>query len=342
VGKHHLSSKAILTTCCIITTSSTIVQAEIIEPFLNIGIDAGITKGGIKSGSATRLYGDLGLTVDLSNLTALNNSEVVISYMMFRGEMIDEFTGAFQATGGNDSDEFSRWYDITFSSDITDKLAIKFGQMDVDSHFMSPENAGDFVQSAFSYSPTIEGLPTYPLPTIGGLASYSFSDLLTVSVGHFDAGSDRNAFDENFSVLETNWSVSSETTIAVGLYSHSGVEGGSSRTDLYAFVDHQFTESLQAFIQLGQGSHQHAPLTHHFSAGISQQAVLFDIDTMGLSYTQAKINGLGTERVIELFQKYQINDSIYLQLDFQWVNNPSGDQLINDAKVANFRVAIEL
>jgi porin len=95
--------------------------------------------------------------------------------------------GAFQVTSRACQPRRTQVSELWYEQKLLgDKVRLKAGKIDANVEFAHADNAADFVNSAMSYSPTIQDFPTDPDPATGLVAFVYPTDHLYLGYGVFD------------------------------------------------------------------------------------------------------------------------------------------------------------
>ena len=120
--------------------------------------------GGIKTGSSSRSFFDINLTLDLQSALNWENGTASIGFQKYSGDDATDLVGDFQGTGSNDGPDVEilseLWVERFF---LENTLRLKVGKVDANSEFAFVDNGAEFVNAALGItSPTISVLPTSP------------------------------------------------------------------------------------------------------------------------------------------------------------------------------------
>lgn len=263
------------------------------------------------------------------------------------------------------------WYQQSL---IDDKFRIKLGKQDADGDFAATTTSFEFINSSFSLNPGIP-LPTYPNQSLGASTIIEPAKWLSLKAGVFDSDVDDAVFgydnDGGVVVLEE---ICFKPTIKglpgeylFGLWQntseHEEIAFPSNRvfTRSYGFytaieqmvykekVDAEDDQGLRLLGQFGWSPQDRNEVARFYSAAMAYKGLLpkRDRDFTGLGFVMAQFSGryksdpAGSrtrEAAIELFHKFQLNNWLALQPDFQLILNPNGNN--RDAVVFGLRSII--
>ncbi len=166
-------------------------------------------KGGHAQGSRWNTLVDLGISIDLAQLAAPQNSELVAQVFWVknqrRHESMCNLTGAFNPVSGLQAGDQIRVFNLHYRQTwADDTCAVKIGQIAIDDDFMGSEYAGLFANSAFGAMPSqvatplasdAAGTPAFPVysvaaPGLQFMASLSDSNSWLLGVYHGGPGPD--------------------------------------------------------------------------------------------------------------------------------------------------------
>lgn len=315
--------------------------------FADITVDSSYVDNDTFSDDLTRGLINIGLETELAQLTRLTGKEILFtaSYAIQRGDNGSEIAGDIQGFSNIDSEDFNRFFDVFLAMKLSEKSLVKFGQMDANTDFAFTEYGSEFINSSMGVSPTIQGLPTYPQPTVGIYAEYTFNSLITTRFGSYESSATHNKFDDFFSIAELQWGYQNNSAVKLGVWHHSGVVkdelASQSTSDVYIVIDHYLNERFSVFMQWGAADPSLAEIKQHFSFGINFQGGFVAKDTIGFGFTLADVVEAGSEQVIELFYLYPVNDNIVIKPDLQLISSPSGDKTQDDVIALTLRFIAE-
>ncbi|MGJ8693796.1 MAG: carbohydrate porin [Thalassotalea sp.] len=285
-----------------------------------------------------------------SNLTELIGKEsyLTASYSIKRGGNGSDIAGDIQTFSNIDDDDFNRLFEVIFTAHFSDYAFIKLGQMDVNSYFATTAYGGEFINSSMGFSPTVQGLPTYPQPAIGLYTEFTLNPSISARLGYFESSASYNHFDDFFSIAETQWNYQANSSIKLGLWHHSGLtmsdetintnKSTKSSSDFYLVVDHQFNQKVSAFLQWGQADASLVEIEQHIGFGLHYHSAFIAQDAIGVGFTQVDVVGADKEQVSEIFYLYPISEQLAIKPDLQFISSPSGNNEIDDSLAFTLRL----
>ncbi|AOW77842.1 hypothetical protein A3Q34_13895 [Colwellia sp. PAMC 20917] len=327
-----------------ITIATTEVKA--LETIFNadITVDNSFIDNNTFSKNVIRGLLNVGFETNLTNLIG-KQSYISVGYALQRGEQGSDIAIDIQGFSNIDEQDFNHAYEVIFAVKLNKKLFIKLGQMDANSDFAFTEYGQEFINSSMGVSPTIQGIPTYPQPSIGIYSQYKLNSAITTRLGFYESSAKYNHFDDFFSIAEVQWHYQGHSSVKLGAWNHSYLENSdrisASSTDIYIVVDHYFNEKFSAFMQWGQAKKKVVAVDQHFSLGVNYQGLFSEEDTLGLGFTQADVVGAYSEQVTELFYLFPINDKINIKPDVQYISSPSGDKSVSDLLIFTLRLTAQ-
>jgi carbohydrate-selective porin OprB len=327
-----------------ITIATTEVEA--LETIFNadITVDSSFIDNNTFSKNVIRGLLNVGFETNLTNLIG-KQSYISVGYAVQRGEQGSDIAIDIQGFSNIDEQDFNHAYEVVFAVKLNKKLFIKLGQMDANSDFAFTEYGLEFINSSMGVSPTIQGLPTYPQPSIGIYSQYKLNSAITTRLGYYESSAKYNHFDDFFSIAEVQWHYQGNSSVKLGAWNHSYLESSdrisASSTDIYIVADHYFNEKFSAFMQWGQAKKKVVAVDQHFSIGVNYQGLFSEEDTLGLGFTQADVVGADSEQVTELFYLFPINDKINIKPDLQFISSPSGDKSVSDLLIFTLRLTAQ-
>ncbi|MGN6505949.1 MAG: carbohydrate porin [Tepidisphaeraceae bacterium] len=214
----------------------------------------------------------------------------------------DLLTGDAQGFDNADADGRTQlselWYEQRLLNNL---LRFKIGKVDANTEFAAPENATEFINSSFGYSPTITGLPTYPDPAMSFNVFVYPTPWLYAGYGIYDGGDGVTTGDhppttawrsptDYFQIAElgVRWVLADNTLpgrVAGGVFYTNGdfekFDGThqSGTSGFYFVADQKIyhynyyakddPRGVYAFAQYGWGDQQVNDFREHVSAGLT-------------------------------------------------------------------------
>ncbi|MDG1417528.1 MAG: carbohydrate porin [Maricaulis sp.] len=317
-------------------------------------------------GSTSKQRLTLNFEADLERAWGWQGASLFVQYQNHSGVPGAREVGDIQVYDGLDDPEYDRihmaWLQQHFFGDT---LRVKLGKVEPKSEFFAPTNATHHLGFSTERSPTI--IAQGP-PSLSANFFYHPSDQFSIGLGIYDAAWN-NGFDENslnfhnvFSdlgdlaiFLEARYSFKSgRTRLKVGGWRLDGAlnrfDGTSTNgaEGLYLVLDHDLSDQVGLYAQLGFADSSVSALTQHFGAGLQWQGPLNirpdDIFGFGVSRVSFSddVNAPFTqeaETAYEVFYKMPVGAQLVLQANFQFIDNPGGTGR-SDALVPTIRGTI--
>jgi carbohydrate-selective porin OprB len=118
-------------------------------------------------------------------------------------------------------------------------------------------------------------------------------------------------------------------------------------------LDQELSDGLAAFARYGSQRESLSQIAQAWSVGLqaSGAALGREGDTLGIAYGVAIIGddweaaesgNWGNEEHLELYYNYQVNDSLAISPNLQWVQNPNGETDNDDVWVFGLRAQLGL
>ena len=335
-------------------------------------VDGGIARRGEVRGLAT-----LGLGLDLDELAEWRGASVRVGAYGFLGDSVNRHVGALQDASGIDvDDDFVVLSEFSFEQrlgDLDGDWRFKLGKWDQNDEFMAPENASEFLHNSAGYSPTHVLIPTYPDPAWGFLIAARPVQEFEIGAAVFDAERDRvtsarKGFPDFSSTsvighIVVSWGEELRGRVELGAWAQSGevarFDGGTQRADgRFAVIeqsvwadtsdDNHPDRRVALFAQIGQSDDDFAALATHLSFGVFCDGVIdarprdrFGVYASWVKTSDAQAAGfVDDELAIEALYSLQFSPWLTLKPDLQWIHNPGGRGLIDDALVASLRIEL--
>ncbi len=337
--------------------------------------------GGVDTASdAWRSLLNVNLTLDLDRLVHLKGATLFVNFQNQAGRDGSELTGDVQGISSIDADGRTQiaelWYEQRF---FDDKLRIKVGKVDASSEFNLCEHSSDFVGASYTQSPNLLEFPSYPdpatslnlflLPTkhlYAGLGLYDGATQKGTNTGSYGPAKFFGA--GLFLIAEGGvlWEVGEKLNgrAGVGVWHHTSdfekLSGGtqSGATGFYLVADQRLwrpgpssednARGISIFARYAWAPSDVSEIEHHLASGLAWVGPFASRadDVLGLGVTTAIFStdaGLDDdyELGIELFYKIRLLHYLVLQPDLQYIRNPGGMKLQDDALAASIRLVID-
>ncbi len=327
------------------------------------------TRGGISTRRATRYEAllDLALTADFEKLNLPVPGKFFLLGQNTHGQgLTEQFVGDAQVVSNIDSfDNIMQvseyWWEGAFCGE---NVTVRLGKQDVNSEFILPESAGDFVNSSFGISPTL-GVPTYPHTSAAAVVLVQLTDSLVAKVGVWDGVPDgRNWGFSGTGITLTIGELEYDYALCDGLlpgkidggvgYVSAGQIGpGLDEPQSWAvhadfeqvlwrenWHDPANEQGLAMFLQYGTSYDQVLiEFPEYFGAGMIYRGLVpgRDEDVVGVAFARSRLSFGGTEveTVTEVFYKAAVRPGFAVQPDLQYITSPSG--LYRDSLVVGMR-----
>lgn len=262
---------------------------------------------------------------------------------------------------------------------LDDRLRFKIGKFDANAEFAFVDIAADFANSSAGFSPTIFGFPSYPDSAFGAALfiepiehftlGYAFLDgaaaegVPTGSRGPSSLFSSRRS-DAFFHIAEASFDWRrlgslAEGRLAFGAHLHTGrfdrFDGGveSDVAGVYATFSQRLSAGADdagchVFAQYGVTDEEVSDFAQHAAVGLVQVAPFGrPSDRAGVYFSFADLSdaaGAGFDRdeyVADGYYRVGLTDFLWVQPEFQFIINPSGDSSVGNALVAGVRLGVE-
>lgn len=322
--------------------------------------------GPAEGGATSKQRLTISFEADLGRTWGWQGASFFVQYQNHRGVSGGTEIGDIQVYDGLDDPEYDRihmvWLQQRFFGDT---LRVKLGKVEPKSEFFAPENATHHLGFSTERSPTIVAQGP---PSLSANFFYQPSDQFSIGLGVYDAawnrGFDENTFnfnnvfedlDDLAIFLEARYSFNSgHTRLKLGGWR---LDGALNRFDgltkngtegAYLVLDHDLSDRVGMYAQLGFADGSVSALTHHFGAGFQWTGPLTtrpdDIFGFGISRVSFTddFNAPFTadaETAYEVFYKMPLTSRFIFQADLQFIDNPGG-RGIPDALVPTIRGTI--
>jgi porin len=333
--------------------------------------------GGLQTGSAYIDYA----TVALSHQIQLNNdiemrflgSALYANGAKFSETIVGDSQGASSSEAGvNIKRIYEAYIDIS-----TGNHSVLLGFFDTNTEFDVIDSAGLFVNSAYGMGNTLgssgrNGPSTYPFPGFSLRYQYAaehYTIRTVVTDGVPGDADNANKLGLNLSSNEGYLNIvefeyrQPQTKWLAGIWHYDesvsiNESAKPNNNGMYLRAEHAFAdaEGLIGFARIGTASSATNVFEQFYSAGLVQTGFFESRseDQIGLAFAFAKLSSMlkvdgsintfntaSGELNIELSYSAKINDWLILQPSFQWIKNPSA-QNIDSASIIGVRLTIEL
>ena len=320
------------------------VKATAITFHGDITLDSSYVDNQVLSKNITRGLFNAGAEIDLTEFFKYESS-FIAGYAIQRGDNGSDIVGDIQGFSNIDEADFTRAFEIFLAVKFSENSLVKLGQMDANSDFATTASGSEFINSSFGFSPSIQQIPTYPRPSVGIYGEVNLNSQMTARLGLYESSQQFNHFTDFFSIAEAQWYYQGNSTFKIGVWHHSGLkfnnQPSKSTSDIYVVVDHQLNEKVSAFLQWGRADTSLVEINRHLSLGINIQNIFTEADSLGLALTQVDVVEADSERAIELFYSYKVNDYLTVKPDIQLISAPSGNNALDEVIVFTLRLAAQ-
>ncbi|MBO6739643.1 MAG: carbohydrate porin [Phycisphaerales bacterium] len=270
-------------------------------------------------------------------------------------------------------------YELWIEHELEDaNLRIKLGKVDANSEFDALDMLDGFSNSSAGFSPTIFALPTFPDPSFSVNLFWSPTDAVTLGYGLYDGAlaadgvltgsrGPSSFFDDDRSndwfhiaQVDIDWDHHHGGGLALGGWHHTGTfvrfDGGTEddASGLFATIhqtlwrDTDSERSVELGLQYGWSDPDISEVEHHIGLGCVMHAPFTsrENDEIGVYCTWSDLSdepGAGfdeNETAIDAYYAIALHQSATLRPEVQYIFNPSGDPMINDALVLGFRLEL--
>jgi len=254
------------------------------------------------------------------------------------GRQLSSAVGDIQGVSNIDAPELAK-VGQAYLRYQTDDFWVKFGRQDENSDFALSSVAGEFINSSMGYSPSLNGLESYPDATWMLSAQVKLNDQW---VANASQSADRT-------VLEMHWRVHTQHHLKVGYWYHNDLRdwgGDGSAHHPYAILDSHWNSDWSSFIQYAPASSSTGEITQHIGAGVRAKlpwrgfGTQADAQSLGLAATRAKVRDAAAETAYELYWRLPLQQQVSLKPSIQYIDQPSGDPERAGAWVGILRLAM--
>lgn len=334
--------------------------------------------GGMRTGSCYEGMLDLGITFNTENAHMWSGGEFYIQLENTHGNSpTGNYIGDLQVLSNIENGDYTYLYMLWYKQTLG-KASLTLGVHDLNSLFVTTEYGGLFANSSFGIMPTSSmnvPVPIFPKNCMGAILELEATDKITINAALYDG--DPGSIDADphnmhlgidpesgfLSTVEGIYSISAnnytKACYKLGMQYHTGEftnfsdgETKDGNLNIYAIADQLVIDKgngkgLGLFAQLGWAPSEYNNIPVYIGTGFNILGTLPDRgeDILGLGIAHAQVSehlGLdeNNETIVELSYNLQINESIGLQPDFQYIMNPGATSSIDDAFVGLLRINI--
>ncbi len=327
-----------------------------------VGDFASNLHGGKRTGSLYLGMANIKLGFKTKSIGLWNGGEFFIHGVATHGgtpseKLFGDFQVASNIEAGNHTYIHELWYKHSFEN-----LQFTFGLQDLNTEFVTSENACSFINSSFGVPSLISSnvpIPIFPLTALGISCRYKMNENFLFQVALFDGFPE--SFDNNQHNL--NWKLKDDDgtliftelqfsstikdlhgTFKTGYYYHSHLRETSAETGipetvfennygLYVLADQTIYQadannSLGVFTQAAVSPGNININDYYFGCGLNCTGVFNNEDAAGFAFAYAHFNNesLKDETTLEMFYKSRITENLFVQPDIQYIINPAGTE----------------
>ncbi len=335
--------------------------------------------GGLKTGAGYMGMGNFKIGFDTGKAHWWKGGSLFVNGASIHGKSLTEnFSGDLQMASNIDGGTHVYMHELWFRQEFGG-FSFTAGLQDLNSEFLTSENAGEFINGSFGVIPVVScnvPVPVFPLTGPGLSARWDIDDRLSLQAAVFDGcqtplgGSNpynlRWTFrkdDGMFAVAEFH-SVfhikGKEGTYKLGAYYHSGLNefDEESRTlntvfrnnyGIYIIADQTVFENgnrrIGLFVHAGVAPENKNGHSSYLGFGTNFHGIFSPDgkDVMGFAVAGLDMPKAkrSRETALELYYKYRFNDNIAIQPDIQYIIHPSGTAMkLPNALVGILRIHI--
>jgi porin len=302
-----------------------------------------------------RVLADAHADIDLAKLMRVPGSTAFVQYYSMMGRAGSEWAGDIQGFSNIDASSFAHFGEVWYQQAVVpDRLRVKAGRMDANGEFAHVEAAGDFLNAAMGYSPTILVFPTYPDPRPGVVVAADPSSHFGFSVGSFDIAhtcehvSPARPHAFVIGEVRAQWTARGlDGRFGAGVWRHTGhvLESGeypaavahspfftAEQTLWRAPGESDTARSVSVFGQFGaaaanEGIDRHASaglVWHGPSTGLADDAVGAAVTAVRVASLESGALQRHSETSVSVFFKHQLTPVLAVQPDVQYIVHPAG------------------
>ncbi|MDR1761155.1 MAG: carbohydrate porin [Bacteroidales bacterium] len=324
--------------------------------------------GGLKTGGGYMGMGNLQMGFDTEKARWWKGGSFFINGANIHGKSLSEhFAGDLQVASNIDAGNHSYLHELWFKQEF-ENFSFTVGLQDLNADFLSSENAGEFINSSFGIPPVIScnlPVPIFPLTGLGVSAQWNISKNYMWQSTFFDGHQTdfennphnihwkfykddgvfiATEFHAKFTIKEK------EGTYTLGTYYHSGLSEFDEKTQLthtmfknnygFYFIADQTIfkreqQKIGLFTQVTTAPKSKNVHCHYLGLGANYYGIFSksgkDILGLAAAFFDVHKTNKKHETAIELYYKWQFNDTFAVQPDIQYIINPSG----TDAGIPN-------
>ena len=322
--------------------------------------------GAISPVSFERYSLDVGIKLDAQKAFHWAGATGFVRLKHHNGDVGGDYVGDAQGFSNIDGVPRTHLYELWGQQSLfNERLGVKFGKIDANSEFAVVHSAGDFLNGAMGYSPTILAFPTYPEPQ-PGINLFVRPKHYQVGVGVF-----RTNKAGSMSLLEggREWVIGEKELggrVSFGFWrlggpverfdgdKDSGILGFYSVFEQTVWSRDRSSSAgqqrLSAFLQYGHANGELNCFRRHVGVGgvLESPFAVRPHDALGLALTSVGLSDEpeagfqlhGAETTLELYYKLNIRPFLSIVPDLQYIHNAGGIRSQGNAVVVTPRLVI--
>jgi len=335
--------------------------------------------GGLKTGGGFLGMANLKIGFDTEKANWWKGGRFFVNGASTHGKSPTEnYTGDFQVVSNIDAGNLIYLHELWFKQSIN-RLEFTVGLQDMNATFVASDNGSYYLNSSFGVPPVISGnipVPIFPLTGLGLSAIWNINDNVSWLAAMFDGSPtdfennpynlywDWDEDDGLFIISEFDYTRTKNEfsgTYKGGFYYHTGEFEDDELGLKSQTIDRNFgfyfigdqtiwrlneNKKIDLFTQLAWSPGSINSHNFYAGGGFNFHGLLEGDheNTLGVAVAHAGFHRSFQkhETVIETFFKYQLNNYISLQPDFQLIINPaSAEEKLNNALIGFIRVGIQ-
>lgn len=277
--------------------------------------------------------------------------------------LVGDFQGVSNIEAGNLTFLYELWYRQNFGN-----VRMTFGLQDLNADFATSENGTLFTNSSFGIHSSIAdnvALPIFPLTALGANICWNISDTFLWEAAVFDGTPDdfeTNPYNMEWKLsknqgflavtefqIKKSFIKGKSGSYKLGVYYHQHndtIDTEQKNGGFYFVGDQQINNKLSVFSQIGLSPKRMNKNNRYYSIGLNYKGLINKRpeDQFGMAVAYAAIDGnsIGSETVVELTYKIEINENIYVRPDIQYIIHPAGTaNKLDNALVGFIRFGVD-
>jgi len=246
------------------------------------------------------------------------------------GRQLTSVVGDVQGVSNIDADELTKLGELYAQFETRDWL-VKIGRQDENSVLALSDVASQFSHSSMGYSPTMNGLVSYPDAEWMIAARHQLTEQFTVQLGQTEQRSTAELW------WQPNWQGQSQHTVKAGYWYHQdlrGFGGQGAAHHPYIIWDANWSTRWASFVQYAPARASTGDITRHIGFGVrAKLSNHSNATTIGLGYSQANLAKVATElgstqgreTAYETYVQVALNDYLTINPVLQYIQQPGGE-----------------